>query len=633
MNGLPGPDTRATVERMCLALAHRGPDGAGVLTHGRAVLGHRRLAIIDLSPLGAQPMTSADGACTIVFNGEIYNFQEIRAELEQRGCRFRSGSDTEVLLAAYQEFGAECLKRLRGMFAFAIWDASRETLFAARDRLGKKPLCYRVDGTGFSFASEMQGLAVEPGMSRRPDPLAIHHFLTYGYVPPPLSAFQGVAKLPPAHFLEYREGRVRTERYWTLRYEPKLDLTVADARESVLEQLTEAVRLRLISDVPVGAFLSGGVDSSLVVALMAQFGRVKTYSIGFDEREYDERHHARSVAERYGTDHHEFVVNPDVRDVLPRLVRHYGEPYADSSAVPSYYLAKLTRQHVTVALNGDGGDESFAGYERYLAAVMASRVDWVPRGIRAAGARVVHRLNRRPTRRGLLHRLDRFAAASLEEPRRRYGHWVTNVTNAQKARLYTPEFARLVGSSDSLDLLDAAYEASDARSFLDATMHADIQMYLPHDLLVKVDIAAMSHGLEARSPLLDHKVVEFAARLPVDLKLRGTTTKYLLKEVARPLLPAALIDRPKMGFGVPIDHWLTHELADVLDEALFGSRALARGYFDQACLRELVEQQRCGTARWHHVLWSLLMLELWHREFVDGVSSPAAAGASLTRSV
>jgi asparagine synthase (glutamine-hydrolysing) len=633
VNGSPTPDSLALVERMCLALAHRGPDGAGVVAHGSAVLGHRRLAIIDLSPLGAQPMTSADGGCTIVFNGEIYNFQEVRSELERRGCRFRSESDTEVLLSAYQEFGADCLTRLRGMFAFAIWDERRHALFAARDRLGKKPFYYRLDERGFSFASEMQALAVDPRLTRRPSALAIHHFLTYGYVPPPISALESVAKLPPAHLLEYRDGKVRTERYWTLHYEPKVRLPEPEVREAVLERLTEAVRLRLVSDVPVGAFLSGGVDSSLVVALMARFGRVKTYSIGFDEGEYDERVHAREVAERYGTDHHEFVVTPDVRDVLPRLVRHYGEPYADSSAVPSYYLAKLTRQHVTVALNGDGGDETFGGYERYLAAALASRFDRVPRALRAAGAWAIHRLNRRPTKRGLLHRLDRFAEASLEEPRRRYGRWVTNFSNAQKAGLYTPEFARRVSPHDSLALLDAAYEASDATSFIEATLHADIQMYLPHDLLVKIDIATMSHGLEARSPILDHRFVEFAATLPAHLKLRGTTTKYLLKEVARPLLPAASIDRPKMGFGVPIDRWLKHELADILDDALLGPRAVARGYFNPSYVRELVERQRGGTARTHHLLWSLLMLELWHREFVDQGASIVPPGAVMSHAV
>lgn len=629
-NGGDPAAARVVVEAMCGALAHRGPDGAGVEIVDEAVLGHRRLAIIDLSDAAAQPMRSADGRAVVVFNGEIYNFGELRRDLEGLGHTFRTRSDTEVLLAAYRQWGRDCLSRLRGMFAFAIWDRDARRLFAARDRLGKKPFLYAATDGGLTFGSELRALVADPAVARTPDPDAINDFLSYGYVPAPRTGFAGVSKLPPAHWLEYQEGRVTTGCYWTLSYEPKHDLSDDEAAEGVLARLREAVALRLISDVPLGAFLSGGVDSSVVVALMAEHGAVRTFSIGFEEKEYDERQYARAVARHCATEHEEFVVRPAVEDLLPSLVRHYGEPYADSSAIPTWYLAQMTRRHVTVALNGDGGDESFGGYERYLAAVVAGRTERVPRWVRRAGSRAVKLVNRRPRKDALLHRLDRFFEALDETPPRRYGRWVGYFSNPQKAALLTPAFAERLVRPDSMQALDDAYAAGDARALLDKTMHADVLTYLPGDLLPKVDIASMAHSLEARSPLLDHEVVEFCARLPVSMKVRGRTTKYLLKKIARTLVPAEVVDRPKRGFGVPVDHWLRAELRELADDCLFSPRASGRGYFEPALVRQVWQRHQDGTGRYQHLLWNLLMLELWHREFIDRPSRSTAtfAGAN-----
>ncbi|HXH06222.1 MAG TPA: asparagine synthase (glutamine-hydrolyzing) [Vicinamibacterales bacterium] len=624
-------DAEAAVRAMCRAMAHRGPDGEGVIRRGPAVLGHRRLAIIDLSPAAAQPMGLPDGSLWVVFNGEIYNFRELRRELETRGHAFRSRSDTEVILHAYREYGEDCVSRLRGMFAFAVWDEHRHRLFAARDRLGKKPFFYRIDEQGFTFASEAQGLAADPlGPPLEPDLSALDLYLTYGYVPHPWSAFRGVRKLSPAHVLVYDAsgGGLREERYWRARREPKLRLPERDAEEEALRRLREAVRLRLASDVPLGAFLSGGVDSSLVVALMAEQGPVRTFSIGFHEAEYDERRYARAVAERYATRHTEFVVEPDAAEVLPRLVRHYGEPFADSSAVPSYYLARMTREHVTVALNGDGGDEAFGGYERYAGAGLAERLDVLPAPVLTAAAWLVRRLDRRPKKSGVLHRAARFLEAMRQDPIARYAMWVGYFDDGEKAALYSDDLARATEGVPSLGWLRQTYAGTDATDFIDRTMAADLETYLPGDLLVKMDIATMANSLEARSPLLDHELVEFAARLPVDYKVRGLRTKRLLKRIARRFVPREVVDRPKMGFGVPIDRWLRCQLRDLVEDCLFGRRAVARGYFRPAFVRRLVDEHASGRRRHHHLIWALLMLELWHREFIDGprASRPAVAG-------
>jgi asparagine synthase (glutamine-hydrolysing) len=563
-------------------------------------------------------MANEDGSLWIVLNGEIYNFQTLRADLQRKGHPFRSDSDTEVILHLYEEEGVECLQHLRGMFAFALWDAKRQTLFLARDRLGKKPLFYYHDSKAFLFASEPKAILQDPHVRAEPEAEALHHYLTYGYVPGSYSAFRGIHKLPPAHYLLVYDGQVSIHRYWSVQYLPKRHESEAELGEELLALLEEAVRLRLISDVPLGAFLSGGIDSSVVVALMRRLisGPVKTFSIGFERPEYDELAYARQVAECFETDHHELVVKPDAARMLPHLVWHYNEPFADSSALPSFSLCEMTRESVTVALNGDGGDEAFLGYDRYLGTVLAGWYDRIPAPLRRALAQGASFLPQGSSK-SAAYRLRRFVEALTLEPRRRYGQWMLYFANGQKDELYTPEFAAQVGSMDSLSLLETAYEASDAPSFLEATVHTDVQLYLPDDLLVKMDIASMAHSLEVRSPFLDHKVVEFAASLPASLKLRRLTQKYLLKKIMNGVLPDEILRRKKMGFGLPIDHWFRHELREMTYDLLLDGRARQRGYFRPDVVRRYLDEHVEGNAHHHFRLWNLLMLELWHGMFID----------------
>jgi asparagine synthase (glutamine-hydrolysing) len=612
---------REVLERMNAVLAHRGPDDAGIYCDGPIGLAHRRLSIIDLSPAGHQPMSNEDGTIWIVFNGEIYNFQSLRPDLLHRGHRFRSNTDTEVILHLYEDHGTDCLRFLRGMFAFALWDGPRRQLFLARDRLGKKPLSYQQDAQGLRFASEVKAILQDSEVAARPDPVGISHYLTYGYVPGSGSAFLGVRKLPAGHYLTWRDGRTEVVRYWRLRRDQKQERPEEEWCQEILARLEEAVRLRMISDVPLGAFLSGGIDSSAVVALMSRAGAgpVKTFSIGFEEPEYDELKYARLVAERFGTEHHELVVRPDAAAILPKLAWHYDEPFADSSAVPTYYVAQMTRQYVTVALNGDAGDESFGGYDRYVANLLAASFDrWPGAGLLRHAIRCgLHLLPQSGTRTSLLYRGRRFLDGLTETPERRYARWFCHFHGDRKAELCTPEFLA-AGGEDALEILLAAYRQSDAPDFGDATLGVDAGLYLPDDLLVKVDIASMAHSLEARSPFLDHEFMEFAATIPFKLKVRGRVKKYILKRALAGLLPERILHRPKMGFGVPIDHWLRHELRDLAHETLLGTTAMTRGYFRQETVRRMLDEHTRGKAGWHYLLWNLLMLELWHRTYIDG---------------
>lgn len=612
------PVSRAVLERMCALLAHRGPDGWDVHTDGSVGLGHRRLAIIDLSAAGVQPMRSPDGEVWITFNGEIYNFVALRAELEARGYIFRSHTDTEVILAAYEEYGVECLARLRGMFAFAIWDARKRRLFAARDRLGKKPLQYWIDRDGIAFASEPKAFLADPAFTPEADPAAIAEYLAFQYVPAPHSAFRGVHKLAPAHYLVVEDGRIRVERYWRLNYARKHQGNEAEIVRELRHRLAEAVRLRLISDVPLGAFLSGGIDSGTVVALMAEHGSgaVKTFSIGFEQKEYDELPAARLVAQRYGTDHHEFVVRPDALKLLPALVWHYNEPFADSSAIPTFVLSELTRQHVTVALNGDGGDEAFAGYERYRANTMSRYLDLIPRRLRESLAYAAGHVPIGSDPRGIFARGRRFLESAALGREARYVSWMSHFNAMQRRDVCTPEFLETAATDPDQHLL-SAYARSDAPDFVDATLDVDVHTYLPDDLLVKVDIASMAHGLEARSPFLDHELMEFAASLPSNLKLNRGTKKYILKQMAQTLLPAEIIERPKMGFGVPIDAWFRAELKDVIVDVVGSARFRDRGILQPPRIQRLIREHTNGVRSWQYQLWNVLMLELWFRAFID----------------
>jgi asparagine synthase (glutamine-hydrolysing) len=604
------------------ALAHRGPDDWGVWSDELCALGHRRLSIIDLSEAGRQPMSNARGDMLITFNGEIYNFQQLRQELEKHGHRFRTRTDTEAIIYAYEQWGVDCVSKMRGMFAFGIWDRRARRIFLARDRAGKKPLFYAQFGDCFLFASELQGILAGGDIPREVDPDAIDAYLSHGYVPAPHTAFKGVYKLPPAHYLTLDLKRTgfekRIERYWSLDYEPKLRIGEDEACEILREKMTEAVRLRMISDVPLGAFLSGGIDSSVVVGLMAKLSgaKVKTFSIGFNEAAYDETSHARRIAERWGTDHHEFVVEPDALSILPKLVRHYGEPYADSSAIPSFYVAQMTRRQVTVALNGDGGDESFAGYERYLANYLAERMISIP-GASAAARALSHIIQSWPSwpgsidPKGRAQRARRFLAAAWRPMSERYPQWLKVFQDEAKTRLYSPEFSGL------LNRHGAVANSSRLPSHpVDAAMAIDIASYLPYDLLVKVDITSMANSLEARSPFLDHEVMEFAARLPVEIKFRGGKLKSLLKRAFADLLPPENVNRRKMGFGVPVGQWFRGPLRDLLRDATLSADTLGRLFFRRQEVRRLVDEHLELRADHSSQLWNLLMLELWSREFI-----------------
>jgi asparagine synthase (glutamine-hydrolysing) len=614
------PVTQQNLLQMSKTLSHRGPDGEGVWIDGHVGLAHRRLAIIDLRTVAGQPMSNEDGSIWITFNGEIYNFRELRADLESRGHIFRTNSDTEVIVHAYEEYGRGCLERLHGMFAFAIWDARARTLFLARDRLGKKPLFYAIGRDRLLFGSEIKAILADRSLPIQPNPVALDHFLAFGYIPAPLTAFQGVQKLPAAHWLALRDGRLETGRYWKLRYTPKRQISMPEAVAELRWRLAEAVRLRLVSDVPLGAFLSGGIDSSAVVAYMAQeMGRpVRTFSVGFEDADFDERPFARLVANRYATEHTELIVKAPVADILPRLIWHYDEPFADSSAVPSYAIAQLTRHHVTVALNGDGGDESFAGYDRYIADHRARSWDVVPLGLRRDVAALVRRLPAGWRRHQPLRKVEKVAEAMALSPERRYVRWFGRFLPHERQSLYTEAFTLAVGRSHPEELFDDAFRQSDAEDCIDAALDVDANLYLTEDLLVKMDRATMAHSLEARSPLLDHSLMEFAATLPSGMKLLGTQKKRVLKAALRGLLPDNVLDRPKMGFSVPLARWFRDELREMAHDVLCSPRALARDYFQPKAIATLLDEHCSGRRSHAENLWALLILELWHRMFIDG---------------
>jgi asparagine synthase (glutamine-hydrolysing) len=612
---------RNLISAMASVLQHRGPDDHGIYVDGPVGLGHQRLSIIDISPAGHQPMSNEDGSIWIVFNGEIYNFEELRTELQGKGHVFTSHTDTETIIHLYEEEGTDCPTRLRGMFAFAIWDSIRQRLFIARDRVGKKPLVYSITDDAIIFASEIKALLQDPAATAAVDCEALHHYLTYQYVPSPWTMFKGIHKLPSAHSLVVQQGNIKIRQYWHLSYAPKLMLpTLGDYVEQFMAIFTEAVKIRLRSDVPLGAFLSGGIDSSATVAVMSRLTNrpIKTFSIGFDVSEYNETSFAAMVAKQYNTDHTEFMVNPDAISILPKLVWHYNEPFADSSAIPTYYVSKLTREHVTVALNGDGGDESFAGYERYIADKLASYYEKTPRVVREyiikqALAFIPHQENRR----SFFRRLKRFVNGISEKAERRYVRWICGFDNEMKNELYTTAFAEKVAAIDSVDLVVNWYAKADASAFLDKTLFVDIMSYLPDDLLVKVDIAAMANSLEARSPFLDHKLMEFAAALPPELKLNGIASKYLLKKAFSPLLPRSVLYRKKMGFGVPIDRWLRTELKELTYQILLEKRTVERGLFKEQAVRMLINEHMLKRADHSYRIWTLLFLELWYRMFID----------------
>lgn len=611
---------RSVLEKMNAAIAHRGPDDDGFFVDENAALGMRRLSIIDVAG-GKQPIHNADKTKWIVFNGEIYNFQEVREDLEKRGHTFYTRSDTETVIHLYEEFGVNCVDYLRGMFAFAIWDTVEKVLVLARDRVGKKPLLYSHQPTGdLIFGSEFQALLKHPDVSREVDQEAIDSYLSYLCVPAPMTAFKSIRKLEPGHWLLWKNGEIETRRYWQPDFSKKIKISEPEAIEETTRLLREATTMRLISEVPLGAFLSGGVDSSIVVALMAQASEkaVKTFSIGFEEQDFSELKYAKRVAEHVGAEYNEFIVKPNALDVLPVLVDHYGEPYADSSAIPTYYVAKETRKHVTVALNGDGGDESFAGYERYAAMKLAERYQRIPALIRKRFIeRALAMLPSSELKRSRIRDAKRFISAAELSNTDRYFRWVTAFNQPAKAGIYTESFAAEVSGRKASRFLDDWFSKANGSGIVDASLLTDQMTYLPNDLLVKVDIATMANSLEARSPFLDHKVIEFAASLPATMKMSGFQTKSLLKKVAARLVPREVIYRRKMGFGVPIGKWFRGEMKDFVKEVLLSECSLSRGIIKPEILRRYVDEHTNATRDHSFQLWAFLMLELWYQRFID----------------
>jgi asparagine synthase (glutamine-hydrolysing) len=607
------------LDRMCRIIRHRGPDDQGVMLKPGVALGMRRLAIIDLMT-GHQPISGEDGSVTIVFNGEIYNFQEIKPKLEARGHTFKTHSDTEAIVHAYEEFGPACLKELRGMFAFAIWDEKAQSLFVARDRAGKKPLYYTTTSSGtFVFGSELKTLLEHPDVERELNPLALDAYFTLGYVPDPLSIFRNIHKLPPGHYLTFTKGGGDVQQYWDFEFREEPRRSEADYLAELRDLLDESVRLRLISDVPLGAFLSGGIDSSTVVGLMARhMGQpVKTFSIGFHEDSYNELEYARLTAKKFGTDHHEFFVTPDICAVVDELVWHFDEPFADSSAIPTYMVSKLARDYVTVILSGDGGDELFGGYTRYVVERKRGGFERLPKPLREGLMRPLsERLPHATWGRNYLHNV------SLD-PVARYLDSVSVFTSLNRKSLYTPDFLQKLGPGGYVgDLFRGFADQVKTDEPLDRLLYVDSKTYLPGDILTKVDRMSMAVSLEARAPLLDHKLIDFVTGVPASLKLAGMETKHLLKEAVKDLIPAEILHRPKQGFGVPIQEWINQQLRSRIRDTLRDARTRQRGYINSNYLDVLLDEHERGRRDHSMGLWSLLMLELWHRRFLDGGPQP-----------
>ncbi|GFO53864.1 amidotransferase 1, exosortase A system-associated [Geomonas sp. Red276] len=607
----------ALLRRMGEAIRHRGPDAAG--EHLDAFIGfsHRRLRILDLSPLGDQPMSSPCGRFLIVFNGEIYNFRELRQTLEGEGVVFRSKTDTEVILALYARHGAGAIPMLNGMFALALWDRQRQTLLLARDRVGKKPLYYyHAGGDRLAFASEIKALLCLPGIRAEIEPTAIADYLKYLYIPAPKSIYRKIYKLPPAHLLELSlEGEPRLREYWDVDFASTSRVSAAEAGEELLDLLQQATSCRMVADVPLGAFLSGGVDSSAVVAIMARSAGkgVKTCSIGFTDQAHDEAPYAREVADLFGTDHHEYVVQESVAPTAALLPRFFDEPFADSSAVPTYHVSRLARQLVTVALAGDGGDEDFAGYRKYAVEMKEEQVRrLVPPPVLSL-VRLAASCSDHP----LFRKARSLSTSALSDPARAFYRTNSFIEDAEMDRLLAEPVRRSCSGYDPCAYTARFWNRTAGADHLTSMLYTDLKTYLPGDILVKVDRMSMAHSLEVRAPFLDHRMVEFAARLPGRLKIASGKQKFILKRSLHGVLPQHVLYRRKQGFTVPLAGWLRHELRGLGEESLLGRPELGE-YFSLPEVRRIWDQHQSGRLDHATLLWTLLMFALWHREYLGG---------------
>jgi len=607
----------ATIHRMCQAIVHRGPDDEGIYVKDGTGFGMRRLSIIDLAG-GHQPVFNEDGSIWVVFNGEIYNFPQLRSELESRGHRLSTHSDTEVIVHLYEEMGRDCVHQLRGMFAFALYDQRRRKVLIARDRLGEKPLHYAFDGRRLLFGSEIKAiLAVAPELAQV-DRQALRQYIQFGYIPDPATAFLAIKKLQPGHLLELEQGNLSISQYWDLpEYGTHSPASEEECLEELEQRLAEAVKMRLIADVPLGAFLSGGADSSTIVALMARFTSkpVKTFSIGFRQKDFDETPHARLVAQKFGTEHHELILEPDVVDSVETLTHSLEEPFGDASALPTYYVSCLARQHVTVALSGDAGDEIFAGYDRYRVCLQDRSFGWIPDWTRNVYRDHIHKLVPRAVP-------GRSFSYSVSLPwQERYLEEISLQPLQRQTALLSDDFmAPGAGEAHPFDLFRSYIEHAPARDPLSQLLYLDSKTYLPADILTKVDRMSMLTSLEARAPMVDHFFVEWATGLTSEWKMRGAEQKYILRKLAQRVgVPREVLYRPKQGFALPIVHWTRNELKDLIQTVLLEPRTLQRGYVNPRALRQLLDEHFRG--RRNHVgrIWRLLMLELWHRNYLEKI--------------
>ncbi len=599
------------------SLHHRGPDEDGYYIKDNVGFAHKRLSIIDLKT-GRQPILNEDGTCVIIYNGEIYNFTELRQTLIKKGHRFKTNTDTEVILHLYEDEGARCVEKLGGMFAFAIWDEEKKQCFIARDRIGKKPLYYALLPDCFIFASELKALLAEPALSREIDFEALNYYLTFQYVPAPHTIFKSVRKLEPAHTLIFRKNEVSTHRYWDLHYVPKMNITEEDALRKTDAMIDEAVRMRLISDVPLGCFLSGGVDSSAIVAYMRRHitGELKTFSIGFEDEAHNELPYARKVAELFATKHEDFIVRPNAIEVLPKLVWHFDEPYADSSALPTYYVSEMTRQYVTVALNGDGGDESFIGYERYVGLPQLRKYMSIPAPLRRIAQHPISAIFKLLSDNAFFEKLYYANTFSLYDKGRLYLQMMTIFRDYQKERMFSPRL-KYLAKIDAYQYPLKYYYDGLAEAEVERRVRSDIKTYLHGALLPKVDRTTMANSLEGRAPFLDYRLMEYAARLPTALKFGSGTLKYHLKKVLKDILPHDILWRKKQGFGVPVGEWFKKDLYDFTRGIILSEKAAKRDFFDMKYIEKILEDHRTGRQNHHHRIWALLCLELWCMTFLD----------------
>ncbi len=621
---VPGID-REILRRMTERLAHRGPDGQDFVHRGEVSLGHTRLAVID-RPGGRQPMCTPDGRCTLVYNGEIYNFREVRRDLEALGYVLHTRSDTEVLLQAWAQWGREALPRLRGMFAFAVWDAESRALHLVRDRLGVKPLYYTLAGGRLLFASEIKALLAHPDVARRLNARAVDDYLALLYVPAPQTAFEGICELPPAHWLEWRDGRVATQRYWDARPAPA-DAPLDEHAAEVRATLREAVRLRLVSDVPLGAFLSGGLDSSSIVACMAAEGGgpPRTFSLGFGAggENYSELEYARMVAARFGSEHRELRIHATCADLLPRLVDHFDEPFGNPTALLLYQLSELTRRHVTVALAGDGGDELFLGYPRYRGVAWHRRLERMPGPLRTLVAQAARAIPEDAAGAHGWRRAREFFSSAARTWQRAYIEWVSYFTPAMRQGLYSDEMARAVGGYRAEGFLKGWFARVRGAHPLDQASYVDLHSFLPHNLLEYGDRMSMAHALELRLPFTDHRLVELAMATPAAHKLRGGRAKQVLRRALHDDLPREVLERPKLGLNPPLGIWLRGELAPLIERYLSPQAVRRAGWFAPQAVARLVDEFRAGRRDFSLHLWALLVLEQWRAQVLE--AEPAAA--------